>query len=161
MKLSLSVLNRTVCNLPLAQVFNYDFAALVLYDAAVFGDRFATEKYGITKRSISRYRKRLQTDPILSQKVFELRKGIVPPKTSAQDAMDAALEFIQDAPKHLERGRVQDLLAVAQTYKTIAEIELAGKIIDARLAQIPGQLGTADRQMATGTVETTAERVEG
>lgn len=133
----------------------------MLYDAAVFGDQFAVERYGITKRSISRYRTRLRTDPILSQKVFELRKGIVPPKTSAQDAMDAALEFLEDAPKHLDRSKVSDLLAIAQTYKTIAEIELAGKIIDARLAQIPGQSGEADRQVVAGaTIEATAITVE-
>jgi hypothetical protein len=143
-----------------SKTFNYDFAALVIYDALILGDSFVVEKYGVNRRTVQRYRKRFKTDSILSQKVAELRKAIQEPyKPTAKDAMDAAIGFIQDAPKHLDPSKVGDILAIAQAYKTIGEIELAGKIIDARLAQVSGQLGTTDRQMASTTVDTTATTV--
>ena len=52
--------------------FNRDRAARVLVDAITLGDRTASERHGVSEKTIQRYRARLLTDLELSQVVQKL-----------------------------------------------------------------------------------------
>jgi hypothetical protein len=134
-------------------VFNYEFASLVLVDALVMGDRRAAELHGISTRTLKRYRQRLKIDPHLAQLVFHLRQSVLAPKKpQISDAIDAAVEFIQDAPKHLDRENVEHLQMMTHAFKTLSEIQLANRMIDARLAALCGAAGTQPQQMDAASI---------
>ncbi|MGB8701392.1 MAG: hypothetical protein WCD18_18415 [Thermosynechococcaceae cyanobacterium] len=118
----------------MAQVFNYDFAALVLVDALHLGDAKAAALHEISVRTIKRYRLRMKTDAKLAQAVTKLRQQIfVPAKPKISGAIDAAIAFLEDAPKHLDAGNIEHVMVVAQTFKTLSEIRLAERMIAGRL----------------------------
>jgi len=138
----------------MAQQFNYEFAALVLVDAMVLGDQKAAEIHGVSARTVKRYRKRFKSDPKLTQLVTYLRQTILQPKRPAlEDAIASTIEWIEDAPKHLDRDNPEHLVVITQAFKTLSEIHLANRMIDARLAALPGQTGAGNQQMVPRTLE--------
>jgi hypothetical protein len=137
-----------------AQQFNYEFAALVIVDAMVLGDRKAAEIHGVSPRTVKRYRNRFKTDPKLTQLVTHLRQTILQPKKPRlEDAIASTIEWIEDAPKHLDRDNPDHLEVITRAFKTLSEINLANRMIDARLAALPGQTGTGNQQMVSRTIE--------
>lgn len=128
---------------------NKEFAATVLVEAIYTTDEKACKKFGVSDRTLRRWRKALATDPVLS--------GFVHTKKAAFDR-----EWAQELPIALRKairviGEIADaisdnaamkrnpnvIVAVAGAIKICAEVHLTGRVIDARIA---------DRDRETGTV---------
>jgi Asp-tRNA(Asn)/Glu-tRNA(Gln) amidotransferase A subunit family amidase len=106
-------------------------------DSMVLGDQKACDLHEITRMSLSRYRKRFKDDPILAKAVFKIRETNVKPlEPSIKDAITTYIKWLKDAPAQLEVVNAENIAAVTNAYRTMAEIELANKMIDAKMTQI-------------------------
>lgn len=129
-----------------------EFAAQVLIEAVYTTDERACQKYGISERTLRRYRAAMAKDSELSAFVrikkqaldkawadelrIALHKGI----RTLSDCMEA----ISADPAYRKNPMI--VSAIAGAIKLCADIELTGRIIDARLsdrdrpeAELPGQ----------------------
>lgn len=115
--------------------FNYDLAAAILVEAAFNGDQAASEHWGISIRSIQRYRAKLGKDKKLAssvadkKKVFEGRwaDNISPAITNGISYLTKAIQEIASTPEGIH--------AVAGAVKLLSEIEMTKRMLDARLAR--------------------------
>lgn len=115
--------------------FNYDLASSALVDAAYMGDKGAAEKYGVTTRTVRRWRDRLDTDAHLSSFVRE--KKILTDQEWASElpsAIRASIRFVRESAKESKLGSPDATKVVADALKILAEVALTREILDARLA---------------------------
>jgi len=138
-------------------LLNRDLAATVLLEAAYTTDNKASKKYGVSVRSLQRWRRQLADgDPELA--------GIVATKKAALDSA-----WAEKLPMALARGlqalascygAIQEdaeaqknpnvIHALAGAFRICAEVHYTGKVIDARLTN--GN-STADRLFGSSTTE--------
>ena len=138
---------------------NRELAAVALVEAAFKTDAEACGKFGISLRTLQRYRRQLQEDPELA--------GIVATKKALLDrewrddlvkAMRGAASFIFEAA---ETARTDEkcktnpdmIAAMAGALKLCADVHLTSKVLDAQLAdanrqanKLPGQIPSAEKQ---------------
>ena len=127
---------------------NKEIVATVLIDAVYTTDEQACQKYGISTKTLQRYRKQLaRGDPELS--------GFVHIKKTARDAawaetlpnvlakclqaLEACFAAVQSDPEALKRPDI--IFALSGAYKVCAEVYLTGRFIDARVSGNMGQPG--------------------
>jgi hypothetical protein len=118
-----------------------ELAATVLFEAMYTTDEKAANRYGVGVRSIQRWRARLATDPILAgvfaskKRLFDARwadelpialRKAVALIGSQCDAISADTD-IQKSPDVLH--------AVTGAAKTLADVLMTNKVVDARIAQ--------------------------
>jgi hypothetical protein len=138
--------------------FNYDRAAAVLVEAAYFGDKAAADRYGITVRSVERYRERLDDD-------IELSAFVTIKKQEFEDrwaeelpaAIRASIRFLAKAANEADHKDAQTIYSVAGALKILADVTLTKRVLDARLTGRGESERTEDRPMVG---EGAAERAD-
>lgn len=123
---------------------NLERAATVLAEAAIYGDRKALARSGLSDRTLRNYRARLRRDPELSA-IFRCKKEALEREwaSALAPAIRSALAFLEEAPSRLEPSP-ESVHAVAGALKILAEISLTKDVLDARFGQAaahPRQLG--------------------
>lgn len=139
------------------QVKKYELAATVLLEAAYTTDEVACAKYGISVRTLQRWRKDLLTNDELAGFVAT-KKEIL--NAAWADELPIALkkgiqligecsDAIRSDPRMMKNPQV--LSAVAGAMKLCAEVLMTNKVIDARIAdrnrpavELSGQVSSAD-----------------
>ena len=141
-------------------------AAKALVDSVFMTDREAAERHDIARRTLSRYRRRIDREderytPELAQlvtlKLAEARNAD-DWADELTDTIRTAMSFIRTAcddldttnPEHV--GRVSDALSI------LMEANLAKQVIDAKLAEQGGSHGAEDQQKSSsfGSVQAQA-----
>jgi hypothetical protein len=123
--------------------FNYELAATVLVDAIYRGDEAAAQAYGVSTRSIRRWRERLHTDPRLA--TFVQTKREVAERNwsdSLAGAIRAGVEFLQRAARELDPANPEAVHAAAGALKILTEIAMTREVLSARLARSSGDQDT-------------------
>ena len=121
---------------------NKELAATALLEAAYTTDEMVCERYGISRRSLQRWRKALGTDNELAQSVATKKAAMdVAWAESLPAALRNSLEFIAGAcakAKDDPTAYRNPLLisAVAGALKLCAEVFYTGRVLDARLARL-------------------------
>lgn len=119
---------------------NRELAATVLIEAAYTTDEKACQKYGVSIRSLQRWRKSLASDPVLAGFVATKKEAVdkawaeslpVAMKEATQTIASIAAAIrvhpqMKDSPLALEK--------LAGALKLCADVYYTGRIIDARLA---------------------------
>lgn len=116
--------------------FNTGRAAMVLCDAMIMGDRKAAEKWGITQRTVQKYRHRLENDEQLRTLTNKYRQQQT--EKWLEDipvAMSAMIDYFTRAAQELspQSATAADIVAA---FEAIADIQLTQKVIEARLKDI-------------------------
>ena len=132
--------------------FDYERASRALAVAALEGDATAAQREGITVRTLQRYRKQLDTDPLLSQLVAE-KKAALENNWANEIAptLRAALAFIRKAAENLDPKDPEAVHAIAGAFKLVNEGHQTMKVIDARLAELRGPADQVAGQVAAET----------
>lgn len=135
--------------------YDPELAATVLLEAIYTTDKKACEKYGITDRTLRRYRQRLATDSELSaivrtkkEKLDEawadelpiaLRRGI--------QVIGECVEAVSQDEKAKKDANV--IHAISGALKICADMQLTSRVIDARYSkgnrqpdEVPGQVSS-------------------
>ena len=129
---------------------DYEKAAVILVEAAYYGDAKTAERWGITDRTIQNYRGRLDSDPELSS-YFALKKAAFENEWANEipAAIRSALRFIVRAGELADPKNPEAIHAVAGALKIVTEVELTREIINARLGRYDRPDGEEDRPMVT------------
>lgn len=152
-----------------------DLRAVILAEAAWIGDDSACDKYGITKRTLQRIRRRSGTDVALMQalevkkRAFERRwlEDLDGTIGAAIRTVRVCAEEVAKDPRSAKNPAIIKELAGA--VKLLADVKLANRVIDARLAamQMDGgpvpeshQLGPGEVEIAPGVIITSPELSE-
>lgn len=126
---------------------NKELAATVLIEAAYTTDEKACEKFGVSIRSLQRWRKALTTDAALA--------GFVATKKKAFDdawadqmpkALRKCLEFIERACEQADPRNPAVIESINGAIKIIADAQATGKFIDARIGTPNREAGELPRQ---------------
>lgn len=110
--------------------------SLILIDAAYMGDKKAAQKWGITDRSVRRYRARMATDSELS--AYVLKRKQQAEKTWAEDlslAIKAGIAFLSESTQALSKRDPEAVKAVNESVKTLTDVAIMREVLDARLAE--------------------------
>jgi hypothetical protein len=133
--------------------FKYDLAAQVLIEALFTTDDEACAKYGITSRTLRRYRQRLANDPLL-EALFQTKKSKLDDKwadtlpAAMREAVRAIAEICSSMRTDpIARRNPFSLEKLAGALKLCADVYYTGKVIDARLA---GRVGRPELEESTG-----------
>lgn len=113
-----------------------DRIAEVLVTAAYKGDEAAAKQYAISERTVSNYRKKLDTDATLA-KLFARKKSLAE-KDWAQGLSDAIREGIEFLKRAAKEGNCQDpdmVHSIAGGLKILSEVGMAKQILDARFSE--------------------------
>lgn len=138
-----------------------DVRAVLLAEAAWIGDEAACEKYGVSKRSLQRFRRQAGTDMALMQaleakrKAFEAR-WLEDLDLSLGEAIRTirvcALEVAKD-PKSAKNPAI--IKELAGSIKMLADVKLANRVIEARLLGLNSGQQPADEshRLQPGEIE--------
>lgn len=129
---------------------DYDRVALILVEAAFFGEQPTAKRWGITDRTILNYRNRLDEDSRLSD-IFALKKAAFESDWASEipSAIRAGIRFLGEAAQMANRTDPEAIHAVAGAVKILAEVGLAKEILDVRLSRYHGQNREEDRALAS------------
>lgn len=108
--------------------------AEVVVTASVRGDHVACEQYGITTRTLRRYRERMDKDPDVSATV-RVKKQAVTDQWSAElaSAIKDAIGFIKRACEAADPTDPAALHSVNGSLKILSDVAQAERFLDARL----------------------------
>lgn len=110
-----------------------DKAAAILVDAAYRGDEAAAELWGVSQRTVKRYRARIDTDDQLALAVQEKRQLVEQDwADTLPNTIRAAAEFIERAAKQGNPKDPNMVHAVAGGMKLVAEVYFVKQMLDAR-----------------------------
>ena len=108
-----------------------DIAARALVEAILTDDRTATEKFGITTRTLRRYRQALAEDPELSA-VFQEHLKEFMKRSWADDLNDALQQIMLELVRHV-KGQLlmtpDSIEAITSAFKAVSEIALAKEVL--------------------------------
>jgi hypothetical protein len=120
--------------------FRYDLPAAALIEALFTTDKAACEKYGISTRTLTNYRRRQAKDPHLAD-LFHTKKADLDARWAdvLPRAMREAAQAIAEISSAIRSDAVMrknplSLEKLAGALKLCAEVYYTGKVIDARLA---------------------------
>lgn len=120
--------------------YNQEFAATVLIAAVYTSDAVACQQYGVTERTLQRYRKRLSEDPKLSELVAtkkalldkEWAQDFIAPLKRGAQFIAEAFEACRADPQYKKNPVV--IQAVAEAVRLCADVVLTNKAIDAQFS---------------------------
>lgn len=131
---------------------NYDRASMILVEAAFFGDNQTALKWGVHRKTIENYRRRMEDDAELIQ-LFRFKKkefeGAWAEAIPA--AMRLAIDFIGRSAVQADPKDPEAIHAMAGAIKILAEVGLTKEIIDARLGRGDRADREEDREMVPGS----------
>lgn len=127
---------------------DYNRAATILVEAIWLGDQRTAKKWGITQRTIIRYRNKLETDDELSQLVT-YKNDVFTNDWAAgiPSAIRAAISFLQEAAMKANPEDPAVIHAVAGALKMLAEVGLTKEVIDARLGRGHRESGSPNNEV--------------
>lgn len=135
--------------------YDLEFIARALVQASIEGDDEKTaKKLGVSPRSIVRWRQRVLTDANLAELVREKRAAA--DGDWARDlprAITKAIDFLADAPNHLDKKDPDSVRAVAGAMKLLTETAMSRRVLDARLSHAPRPLGEEPGQGSSSAEE--------
>jgi len=110
--------------------FQYDpeRAASILADATVLSDGKVAEKYGISRKTVLNYRKRLETDETLRQLYAEKLKAIQTADTwesMVPDVLKAGMQAMLECFENLDRKSPDTLEAITKGITALTEIRIS------------------------------------
>lgn len=129
--------------------FNCERAAIILVEAAFFGDKPTARKFGVTTRTIQNYRQRLEEDDELSA-FFTIKKQRFEDEWADElpAAIRASIRFLARAAQEANPMDPNVIHSVAGALKILADVTLTKQVLDARLTGRGEPERKEDRQMA-------------
>lgn len=121
--------------------YTTDQKAKAIVDAALTTDREAASEHDVSRKSLTRWRKALDTDQALQKRVTELWADVREADTWVEDAtgtIRSALSFLRTAMNELDPSDPESVEAVTGAIQTLAEAKALADIIDARVDQFEG-----------------------
>jgi len=113
-----------------------DFIARVLIEASILGDEAAAARYNISVRTVERYRAKLAADPRLAAFVAGKKKASEAEWAHGlASALKGNIDFLNRASAQADPSSPEAIHAVAGALKILAEVSLASKMLDVRLAE--------------------------
>lgn len=118
------------------QKLDYDRVALILVEAAFFGEKKTAQRWGITDRTILNYRNKLSEDSALSD-IFVLKKASFESDWASEipASIRAGIRFLGEAANTADPASPEAIHAVAGAVKILAEVGLTKEILDVRLGR--------------------------
>lgn len=114
--------------------FDYERAATILAETAFSDDQVVCRKYGITDRTLRRYRERLLTDPRLSAFVREKQAALAERwADELGPAIGAAVRFLRQAAQKADPKDPAAIRAVAEALRGLAEIDMTRQVLQSRM----------------------------
>jgi len=115
---------------PVQTQFQYDpeRAASILADATVLSDGKVAEKYGISRKTVLNYRKRLETDETLRQLYAQKLKAIQTAGTwesMVPDVLKAGMQAMLECFENLDRKSPDTLEAITKGITALTEIRIS------------------------------------
>jgi len=125
-------------------------AIRVLVESLYFGDAKVAKSYGISVRTISNYRIRLNTDNEFLAK-FELARKQFESDWAANipSALIAGVEYLIESFGQVDKTDPLAIKAVSDAVKTLAEISLVRELLNVRLDEYYRQNGHENNQIVT------------
>ena len=128
-----------------------DRAATIIVEAAYYGDPDTAERWGISERTIQRYRARLDEDDELSSIVARKKTAFETEwANEIPAALRSALRFLMRAGQEADPKDPEAIHAVAGAFKLMAEIGFTRDVLNARLAEFYRADGEATDEVAAG-----------
>lgn len=124
------------------QFFDPILASQVLACASIEGDKAAVEQYHVSQMSITRWRKRMREDPSLLNQVTSIISERRPQwHAKLPQAMS---DFVDCLVRESQRKTIdaEQLRAIGEQFERLARIQIAMRIVDARLAATAGREGS-------------------
>lgn len=136
---------------------DYDRVALILVEAAFFGEKQTAQRWGISTKTIERYRARLDEDSGLSGFVALKKQAF---ESSWADEIPASIRagirFLGEAAKRADYTP-ESIHAIAGAVKILAEVGLTKEILDVRLGRYNRESGTEGGPLASLPSSATTE----
>lgn len=115
--------------------FSQDQIAQILVEAAYRGDVDTADKYGISIRTIQRWRALSENDVgltrLIAQKKLAFEQGWA---DEAAGALKAGLEFLKEAAQKASKTDPNVIHAIAGAVKIASEVLITREVLDARLS---------------------------
>lgn len=129
--------------------FNYDRAAQLLADAALYGDVKALQRSGMTRQTLHRYRQRLADDDVLLQ-IFTEKKALLEREWANElaPAIRNGIEFLSRAAQTADASDPDAIHAVAGAVKILTGVSFTKDVLSARISERTGQVREATKQDA-------------
>lgn len=108
-------------------------AASILVEAIFYGELTTANRWGISPKTIQRYRERLNEDDKLSV-IVQLKKREFERDwvNEVPGALRSGIRFLQTAFQQLDPANAENVHAVAGAIKLLTEVQLTKQVIDAR-----------------------------
>lgn len=134
--------------------FDPELAAAVLVEATLAGDKETAKKYGISPRSIERWRRRVEVDGKLAELVA-VKKGAAERDwaDNLPTAIRKAIDFLGGSMTKLDPKDPEAVRAAAGAMKLLTETAMARRLLDARISRAPGPGGATDRPSAESSAD--------
>lgn len=131
--------------------FNYEKAAMVLVNAILEGDKLTADKFGISVRTVKRYRELAKKDEYLAQLVTKRTDKFADDHDQMVAKANAAVIALLERTCAATEKADSDLLhATFGAYKIINENQLFRKLVNERAKQA-GKNGAVHRQVDATT----------
>ncbi len=115
--------------------FTEDQIAQILVEAAYRGDQEVASKYGISQRTLYRWRDFAENRPGLTKLILEKKVAFERGwADEAAGALKAGLEFLKEAAQKASRTDANVIHAVAGAVKIASEVLITREVLDARLS---------------------------
>ena len=102
-----------------------EYAAEIIVDAGVMGDRSAARKWNVSVRTVERYRAKLKTDKMLADLVGEKRKVV------EHELSVMRVGYMRRALKAMGRKlKTTTLLDIAESMKIVGELHHVGIAVE-------------------------------
>lgn len=113
--------------------------AEILVAASALGPKRAAEKYGISKRVLYNYRKKLEEDPVLYQLFSEKRAKLGDDWiVRIKEGIAETVEYIKRAAREADPKDPQSIHSIVGALKILSEVVFTQRILDARAAHFGG-----------------------
>jgi len=124
---------------PMERTRKLEEIAEILVAASVLGPKKAAEKYGISKRVLYTYRKKLEEDPVLYQLFSEKRAKLGDDWIGRiKEAIAETVEYIKRAAREADPRDPQSIHSIVGALKILSEVVFTQRILDARTTHFGG-----------------------
>jgi hypothetical protein len=138
--------------------------AKIIVEATVAGDKATCQKYGISSRTLQRWRKGIEPedDTTLAASVGA-KKAILEAQWAEEipGALKSSIEFLRKAGEQADPKSPDAIHSVAGALKLLSEVAMSWKLLDARISRQARQARETDSASAAGARAGGASRGDG